>query len=74
MSSIGSYGLAGIAYASALAERSASNIARGSAGGSLEGVAKDMVGLDQAKALNAASAQVVKTGDEVQKALLDILA
>ena len=73
MSSIGSYGLSGIAYASALAERSASNIARGSAG-SPEGLAKDMVGLDQAKALTAASAQVVKTGDEIQKAVLDILA
>jgi hypothetical protein len=62
-------------YAAAIAERSASNIARGSvSGGSLENVAKDMVGLDQAKALNAASVQVVRAGSDMDKAILDILA
>jgi len=73
MSTIYSYGVAALNHATSELTRSAAGLARQSVDPKVD-VAKETVGLDLAEAGANTAVALVRTGDELQKSLLDILA
>jgi hypothetical protein len=73
MSAISSYGISALGHAATALTRAASGLAQQSVDPKVD-VVGDMVSLDQAKSGASTAVALVRTGDEMQKSLLDIFA
>jgi len=73
MSAISSYGISVLDHAATALTRAASGLAQQSVDPKTD-VVGDMVSLDQARSGASTAVALVRTGDEMQKSLLDIFA
>jgi hypothetical protein len=73
MSSISSYGISAFDHAATALTRAASGVAQQSVDPKAD-VVGGLVSLDQAKSGASTAVALVRTGDEMQKSLLDIFA